>query len=289
MPTAPVQKPLRKDMIQKKVLEMISELNLQPGDRLLSEKKLAEEFGVNHQTLRAAFSELSAKGVLERRPGSGTFVKRSSLPGKQEGVFYYDSDKTVVVAMRDDPHFFSGLRNDIVLRLEMSGMLPIAVGNSKEFSRENLEQLFRLNAMGASQLVIDQSFILEDSENIKFLREHGAGFDNVVMVPGNQTAIPGMPGSMVLGDYPDAYNIAISHLKDLGHSKIGFSCNTVTEDNLDWCANRRYAELYSQAMLNNALADGIKICTSSTRETMAADFKELIKLIKESSYPTKSG
>jgi GntR family transcriptional regulator, arabinose operon transcriptional repressor len=271
-----IQKPLRKDIVQKKVLMMISELSLQPGDRLLSEKKLAGKLGVNHQTLRAAFAELSAKGILERRPGSGTFVKQSSIPTKSNGSFNYDSEKTVVVAMRDDPHFFSGLRNDIVLELEKNGMLPITVGNSKEFTRENMEQLFRFNSMGANQLVIDQAFVLEDSENSNFLREHGAKFDTVVMVPGNQTAIPGMPGSMVLGDYPDAYDTAIAHLKSLGHRKIGFFCGTVTEDNADWCANRRYAELYSQAMLKNGLADGMKICTNHNKDDMDEVFKDFV-------------
>ncbi|MCF6174892.1 MAG: GntR family transcriptional regulator [Victivallaceae bacterium] len=271
-----VQKPLRRDIVQQKVLQMITKAGLKPGDRLLSEKKLAGNLGVNHQTLRAAFSELASKGVLERRPGSGTFIKHSSVPVKANSSFNFDSEKTVVVAMRDDPHFFSGLRNDIVLALEKNGMLPIAVGNSKDFTHENMEQLFRFNAMGASQLVIDQAFVLEASENIKFLREHGAKFDNVVMVPGNQVAVTGMPGSMVLGDYPDAYDTAIAHLKALRHEKIGFFCGTVTEDNADWCANRRYIELYTQAMIKNSLVEGIKIATSVTKEDMVVGVQVLL-------------
>ena len=38
-----IQKPLRKDIVQKKVMKMISDLNLQPGDRLLSEKKTCRQ------------------------------------------------------------------------------------------------------------------------------------------------------------------------------------------------------------------------------------------------------
>ena len=271
-----IQKPLRKDIVQKKVLMMISELNLQPGDRLLSEKKLAGKLGVNHQTLRAAFAELSAKGILERRPGSGTYVKQSSIPTKSNGSFNYNSQKTVVVAMRDDPHFYSGLRNDIVLKIQQNKMLPIAIGDTRQFRHESMEQLLKLNAMGANQLVIDQAFVLENSETIKFLREHGAKFDNVVMVLGNQAAVTGLPGTMIIGDYPAAYNCAITHLKKLGHRKIGFFCGTMTDDNEDWCANRRYAELYSQAMLNNGLADGIKISTSALKTEMAGALKSLV-------------
>ena len=64
-------KPLRKDHVQQEVLEMIKTQKLKPGDRLFSEKSLAEKFKVNHLTLRAAYTNLAALGILERRPGSG--------------------------------------------------------------------------------------------------------------------------------------------------------------------------------------------------------------------------
>src|SRR5688572_9774858 len=47
---------------------------LRPGERLPALRDLAEELGVNHNTLRAAVGKLEADGVLERRHGSGTFV-----------------------------------------------------------------------------------------------------------------------------------------------------------------------------------------------------------------------
>lgn len=47
---------------------------LRPGERLPALRELADELGVNHNTLRAAVAKLEADGVLERRHGSGTFV-----------------------------------------------------------------------------------------------------------------------------------------------------------------------------------------------------------------------
>ncbi len=44
-------------------------------DRLPSERRLAEEFGVNRGTLRVALSTLAGKGILETRRGSGTVVR----------------------------------------------------------------------------------------------------------------------------------------------------------------------------------------------------------------------
>ncbi|MEO0544118.1 MAG: phosphonate metabolism transcriptional regulator PhnF [Pseudomonadota bacterium] len=45
-------------------------------DRLPAEFALAQEFGVNRHTVRAALQALGNEGVLESRQGQGTFIKR---------------------------------------------------------------------------------------------------------------------------------------------------------------------------------------------------------------------
>jgi GntR family transcriptional regulator len=47
---------------------------LRPGDRLPPLRELADEVGVNPNTLRAAYAKLEADGLIETRHGSGTFV-----------------------------------------------------------------------------------------------------------------------------------------------------------------------------------------------------------------------
>jgi GntR family transcriptional regulator len=47
------------------------------GDRLPPEAELAIKLGVAVGTLRKALSELEARGMLERRQGSGTYVRRN--------------------------------------------------------------------------------------------------------------------------------------------------------------------------------------------------------------------
>jgi DNA-binding FadR family transcriptional regulator len=47
---------------------------LRPGDRLPPLRELAEQVGVNANTLRAAYAKLEADGLIETRHGSGTFV-----------------------------------------------------------------------------------------------------------------------------------------------------------------------------------------------------------------------
>lgn len=47
---------------------------LRAGDRLPGLREVADQLGVNHNTLRAAVAKLEADGLLETRHGSGTFV-----------------------------------------------------------------------------------------------------------------------------------------------------------------------------------------------------------------------
>lgn len=55
--------------------DRISRGELPPGTRLPAERALAAELGVNRSTVVAAYAELHADGLVERRQGSGTTVR----------------------------------------------------------------------------------------------------------------------------------------------------------------------------------------------------------------------
>ncbi|QTF90912.1 GntR family transcriptional regulator [Halomonas sp. BM-2019] len=50
-----------------------------PGDMIPSENRLAEEYGVALATMRMALKQLVDEGLLERRRGTGTFVKQPAF------------------------------------------------------------------------------------------------------------------------------------------------------------------------------------------------------------------
>lgn len=52
------------------------------GSRILTEEELTEHFGFSRMTVNKALNNLSAEGLIERKPGKGTFVcaKRVSKP-----------------------------------------------------------------------------------------------------------------------------------------------------------------------------------------------------------------
>ena len=64
--------------IQNKVLSDIKDLinfkNLEPGDKLPSERMLSEKFEVSRGVVREAIQKLEFYGLLESKPQSGTFI-----------------------------------------------------------------------------------------------------------------------------------------------------------------------------------------------------------------------
>lgn len=64
------------DVITEQLESMIIEGRLLAGQKLPPERELAESFEVSRPSLREAIQNLQAKGLLYRKQGGGTFVKR---------------------------------------------------------------------------------------------------------------------------------------------------------------------------------------------------------------------
>ncbi|MEP2059408.1 FadR/GntR family transcriptional regulator [Maribacter litoralis] len=64
--------------IQKEIILQLRDLmnnkNLEPGDKLPSERTLSEKFGVSRSSVREAIQKLEFYGILISKPQSGTFV-----------------------------------------------------------------------------------------------------------------------------------------------------------------------------------------------------------------------
>ena len=73
---------LRRDPMFEQIADQIQRLiiseSLRPGDRLPSERRLAERLSVSRSVIREAIGALKARGLLEARPGSGTYIQRPS-------------------------------------------------------------------------------------------------------------------------------------------------------------------------------------------------------------------
>jgi GntR family transcriptional repressor for pyruvate dehydrogenase complex len=65
---------------------LLVEHGMQPGDRLPSERQLADQFGVSRTVVREAVRSLHARGLLDVRPGFGTTVRRPSASSVSQSI-----------------------------------------------------------------------------------------------------------------------------------------------------------------------------------------------------------
>lgn len=65
--------------IVRQVKQLIAEGRLKTGDRLPPERELAEKFVVSRTSVREALRALESLGLIEIRPGEGTFVRQVSV------------------------------------------------------------------------------------------------------------------------------------------------------------------------------------------------------------------
>ncbi|MCC5973936.1 MAG: FadR family transcriptional regulator [Rubellimicrobium sp.] len=119
------------------IIGFIKAGRLQPGDRLPSERDLAERFGVSRPSLREAMRALSVLGVLEIRHGGGAFVTALqavdmlkpfylflslsdvSIEKLYEARSFIEGEICALAAARADPALCDGLEAMIEDQLEV--------------------------------------------------------------------------------------------------------------------------------------------------------------------------
>ena len=91
--STPRVNPLRRyQQIAAAIEQAVAEGKYQPGQRLASERDLAEEFGVSRPTVRRAVIALEMRGLLEPRQGSGIYVRQNGAPGPATALAPRDLD-----------------------------------------------------------------------------------------------------------------------------------------------------------------------------------------------------
>jgi GntR family transcriptional regulator, transcriptional repressor for pyruvate dehydrogenase complex len=92
------------------IRDLINYKNLEPGDKLPSERMLSEKFEVSRSNVREAIQKLVFYGLLKSRPQSGTFVANigiTALNGMIEDILRLD-----------EPDFKSLVETRILLELK---------------------------------------------------------------------------------------------------------------------------------------------------------------------------
>jgi GntR family transcriptional repressor for pyruvate dehydrogenase complex len=72
----PIERTKLSHTVMARIKALIASGEYPPGQRLPTEKELAEAFGVSRMSVREALSALAAAGLIEVRHGEGSFVRR---------------------------------------------------------------------------------------------------------------------------------------------------------------------------------------------------------------------
>ena len=75
----PVSRTTLPQVILDNIVKAIKEGVWQPGSRIPSEQELATAFSVSRNSIREAVKTLNKMGVLESRPGQGTFLSSDAI------------------------------------------------------------------------------------------------------------------------------------------------------------------------------------------------------------------
>ena len=152
------------DVIIKQIKQLLSSGQIKPGDRLPSERKLAEKFGVGRTHVRDAIKKLEFYGILKTLPQSGSIVAGLEISAL-EGLI------TDVLKL-DNYDFYSLVETRMIL--ETNAVQLCAMRRSEEDLREIEASLNRY----CKKIEEKQSAVEED---LNFHRKIAEGSGNQVI------------------------------------------------------------------------------------------------------------
>src|SRR5215217_2050530 len=82
---SPIIVPQRYEQVVRRLSADIAAGRLAPGERLPSERDLARALGVGRASVREALAALANQGLVETRPGSGSFVADDAVTALRGG------------------------------------------------------------------------------------------------------------------------------------------------------------------------------------------------------------
>jgi len=199
--------PLSKQ-IKEKLLEDIRKGRILPGEKIPSEEKLAEEFGISRMTVREAIIELINENLLFRMPGKGTFLTQEFNNGQ-------NTIKDLIVIK--------------VPNLRNSFYFQIISGIQKVLSREGIEFTIFSERDNPIEEKIYLRKILKEKRKGLFLissyytHTNRSTVDKIskeIPIVIIDVEIPGISADMVMSDDYKGGFLITEHLIELGNKKI---------------------------------------------------------------------
>jgi len=128
-----------------KIHNLIIHKNLEPGDKLPSERMLSEKFEVSRSNLREAIQKLEFYGLLKSKPQSGTFIADIG-PVAMNGMI---SD----ILRLEEPDFKSLVETRILLELKTVRMAALRRSEEDLVRMEEALKAYNLKAQNGEDAV----------------------------------------------------------------------------------------------------------------------------------------
>jgi LacI family transcriptional regulator len=213
---------------------LIADGKLVPGERLPPVRRLAQQLGVNVNTVRAAYARLAADGLVQTRHGVGTAVLPPRADRMPSGAVALGANTIAVLIAGFDPFYLPLLRGIEDVAAEQ-GMLVI-VGDARDSSAIADSMIRRLVARGVDGIIAASVGGLEGGR-VPTGRD-ADGHPPIVYVDQ-----PGRGGHVLLVDGHGTGYTATRHLLEHGHERVG-----IVTAPLSWPNARAIYEGYVDAM-----------------------------------------
>lgn len=111
--------------VAEQITEAIRRAAYRVGDRLPPERVIADEMGVSRPSVREALSALQIVGVLESRPGDGTYVVRTPEP-PEEAISLLETEDSPVETLEARRILERGIAQAVAARTAPGGLAALA-------------------------------------------------------------------------------------------------------------------------------------------------------------------
>lgn len=214
--------PLLYARLYRHVLDEVREGRLRPGDRVPSEKELAEEFGVSRITSRRALRDLEEARLLLRVRGKGSFVAdplpdlTDLDPRGGDGRATHVSTRTIALLAPDIAESYGlGLMLGVEERATEKGY-HLFVRRTRGHREEEDRAIDAFREAGVDGLIVFP--VHGEYHNERLLRLIVDGFPLVVV----DRPLRGVAACAVHTDNTEAARELTSYLLDRGHDAVAF-------------------------------------------------------------------
>lgn len=163
------------EKVRQKVVTEILEGKYSPGEKLPTERDMAELTGTSRITVRRAYEQLGLAGIITRRPSAGTCVSEV-FTGNTNAI-----DSIAIIATLKDP--FSVDFIDAVNRICSEDDILNILGIAEEEPEEQSKLAIRFAARGIKNMIVwgfDKRFDFKIFERMRVLGINMVFFDRII-------------------------------------------------------------------------------------------------------------